>query len=287
MIYRYTTCDSVIAKIMADSNMSEKDMRISDIREWIFEAVEKIGAPMQYIERESGEDGFPMIKLVDGQFPIPDDLVHLTALAYSKNPNGPWSPVRSETSTFKAKKGHCNLHYHPKQPMKYKPITTLAQVYGMNLCKAAQDAGVGDTEDVTYFIKPGWIVLNKRDGYVKIAYKSIAVDDRGYPLVPDTTSFQEAVYWYVMMKINFPKYVQGKLGGRGVNNAQNVYFYLQQQWNFYRNQAYAEAMMPTEGDMISIKNEWNKLIPEYESDETFFMHDGETQLINTDYYYGY
>jgi hypothetical protein len=34
---------------MADSDMQEKDIRISDIREWIFEAVEKIGAPMQYI----------------------------------------------------------------------------------------------------------------------------------------------------------------------------------------------------------------------------------------------
>jgi len=46
MIYKYTKCEPVIAKIMADSNMSEKDIRISDIREWIFEAVEKIGAPV-------------------------------------------------------------------------------------------------------------------------------------------------------------------------------------------------------------------------------------------------
>ena len=42
MIYKYTKCESVIAKIMADSNMSEKDIRITDIREWIFEAMEKI-----------------------------------------------------------------------------------------------------------------------------------------------------------------------------------------------------------------------------------------------------
>lgn len=46
MIYRYTKCESVIAKIMADANMSEKDMRVTDMREWIFEAVEKIGAPV-------------------------------------------------------------------------------------------------------------------------------------------------------------------------------------------------------------------------------------------------
>ena len=46
MIYKYTKCESVIAKIMSDSNMSDKNIRITDMREWIFEAVEKIGAPM-------------------------------------------------------------------------------------------------------------------------------------------------------------------------------------------------------------------------------------------------
>ena len=46
MIYKYTKCESVIAKIMADANMSDKDLRVSDIREWIFEAIDKIGAPM-------------------------------------------------------------------------------------------------------------------------------------------------------------------------------------------------------------------------------------------------
>ena len=55
MIYNYTRCESVIAKIMADLDLSEKNVRITDIKEWIFEAVEKIGAPTQYEVVESGE----------------------------------------------------------------------------------------------------------------------------------------------------------------------------------------------------------------------------------------
>ena len=46
MIYKYTKCESVIAKIIADMDMSEKNVRITDIREWIFEAIDKIGAPV-------------------------------------------------------------------------------------------------------------------------------------------------------------------------------------------------------------------------------------------------
>jgi hypothetical protein len=76
------------------------------------------------------------------------------------------------------------------------------------------------------------------------------------------------------MKLNFPKFLKGKLGGKGVNNNSAVYTYLQQQWNFYRNQAYAEAMMPTADDMQNIKNDWNKLIPDWDGDDSFFKYVG-------------
>jgi len=46
MIYNYTKCESVIAKIMADLDSSEVRNRVTDMKEWIFEAVEKIGAPV-------------------------------------------------------------------------------------------------------------------------------------------------------------------------------------------------------------------------------------------------
>ena len=247
MIYKYTKCESVIAKIMADANMTDKDMRVTDMREWIFEAVEKIGAPVQYIQKESGADGEPVLKIQDYQVPIPCDMETLTAVSYSRSPKGPWFPVRSNEATFKEQHR--------------------------------------DTEP-TYFIKPGWVVLNKNKGYVKLAYRSIATDERGYPLIPDLASYQEAIYWYVMMKLNFPKFLNGSLGGRSKYNFQ-TYQYLQQQWHHYRNLAYGEAMMPTEGEMISIKNEWNKLIPDWAAEDTLFITNGQKQLNYNDYYYGY
>jgi len=89
-------------------------------------------------------------------------------------------------------------------------------------------------KEPTYFIKPGWIVFNKKDGFVKLSYKAVATDERGYPLIPDTVSYQEAIYWYVMMKLNFPKFLNGKLGGARVRGNSGVYQYIQSQWNFYR-----------------------------------------------------
>lgn len=290
MIYRYTKCESVIAKIMADANLSEKDMRITDIREWIFEAVESIGAPMQYISKESGVDDCPILKIEDHQVPIPEDLETLQAVAYSPSKNGAWQPARQTDATFKnlnntIKVGGRYTH-KPEQPMRYKEPTTLSQVY--TEMSRSTDQIVKQrmlTTDPTYFVKPGWVVLNKPAGYVKLAYKSVATDERGYPLIPDLVSYQEAIYWYVMMKLNFPKFLTGSLGGRSKYNF-NTYSYLQQQWHFYRNKAYAEAMMPNEGAMETIKNEWNKLVPELDSSDTFFINNGAKEEIYNDYYNG-
>lgn len=317
MIYKYTKCESVIAKILADANMPAKNIRISDIREWIFEAVEKIGAPMQYVQKESGYDGCPILRIEDHQVAIPDDLEQLTAVAYSPNPNGPWIPVRKDDKTFKfipQKKQileHVGLKHDPNNmiledevsgtivhnvpqgatyplpPMPEKPILNHAQLYS-SLSKNVADYRRFDVLDnePTYFIKPGWVVINKPFGYIKLSYKAIGTDERGYPLIPDLASYQEAIYWYVMMKLNFPKFLNGSLGGRSKYNY-NTYTYIQHQWQFYRNQAYADAMMPTEGDMMSIKNEWNKLVPDFNEDMHFFKDVGKQERIYNDYYYGF
>lgn len=317
MIYKYTKCESVIAKILADANVSAKNIRVTDIREWIFEAIEKIGAPMQYVQKESGYDGCPILRIEDHQVPIPDDLESLTAVAYSPNPNGPWVQARKDDKTFKfipqdkyvyqkignehnpnnmvleeEVSGTLVHRIHggantPIPPMPDKPLLNSAQLYS-TLSKNVADLKVDDVHDKapTYFIKPGWIVVNKPFGYIKLSYRSIGTDERGYPLIPDLASYQEAVYWYVMMKLNFPKFINGSLGGRSKYNY-NVYSYIHQQWNFYRNQAYAEAMMPSEGDMMSIKNEWNKLVPDYNQDTHFFKDVGKPEVIYNDYYYGF
>lgn len=288
MIYKYTKCESVIAKIMADANMSDKNLRVSDIREWIFEAVEKIGAPMQYIQKESGRDGCPILQIYDKQVPLPDDLESLTAVAYASEKDGRWIPVRKDDRTFHNHRPPVShmYHHHPEQPPREPYQTTLAQAIGNTDTPRFSDKDkyryVGE-DDPKYFIKPGWIVLNKDRGFIKLAYKSIATDERGYPLIPDLASYQEAIYWYVMMKLNFPKFITGSLGGKAKFNF-NTYAYLQSQWNFYRNQAYAEAMMPNESEMMSIKHEWNKLIPNVEADYHFFNEVGEREIIYNDSY---
>lgn len=287
MIYNYTRCESVIAKIMADLDSTEVRQRTSDIKEWIFEAVDKIGAPMQYIRKEGGTKEFPLLKIQDNQVPLPDDLVVLDGVAFSETGKGPWQPMVVTTSIFREPNKKHHKPEEPHQPMRYKAITSQSQFYTENNMRFFEKAVINNQNRPEYFIKPGWLVTNKNKGFIKLAYKAIAVDERGYPLIPDLTSYQEAIYWYVVMKLSFSKWMKGTLGGKGVNAGQNMYTYIQQQWNFYRNQAYAEAMMPTADDMRGIQNEWNRLVPEFESGDTFFKDINKRELIYDDYYNGY
>ena len=276
---------------MADLDSTEVRQRISDVREWIFEAVDKIGAPMQYISKESGADGLPILQIQDNQVPIPADLVVLDGVAYSDRITGPWVPMSTSTAIFKEPKHSPECIHDLYHPQLYKPVTAQAQFYTINTMKYLDKIGwLGKNKKPEYFIKPGWIVTNQKRGFIKLAYKAIATDERGYPLIPDLTSYQEAIYWYVVMKLTFPKFMSGKLGGNSKfaqKYAAQSYFYTQQQWNFYRNQAYAEAMMPTADDMQNIKNDWNKLIPDWDGDDTFFKNIGKEEITYNDYYHGY
>lgn len=267
MILNYVSSDVVIAKIMSDLDINDEGQRITDMREWIFEAMEKIGATTQYGYVESGVDGMPYLELRDYQAPLPTDIHQLQHVAYSTTGNGPWRTMRKNIGGFKENPssrdtGRLVLGSEGSQNVDRLPfINPDLQI----------NAPLHDFDD-QYFLKPGFIVSNRRSGYLKLSYTSVVVDDRGYPMIPDTASYQEAVYWYVVMKLKFVEFMNGKM-------PENRYNYIHNRWQFYRNQAYAEALMPTEGEMISIKNEWLKLRPEIFPEKNGWADFGRTQRI--------
>ena len=113
-------------------------------------------------------------------------------------------------------------------------------------------------------------MTTKPEGYVKVSYHAIVTDDEGMPMIPDMPSYFEALYWYVTMKMMYPKKLKGQI-------SQGDYYDIRNSYNFYRKQAYAEAMMPTIDDIQSIKNTWTKLYPEVNDHSTFFSTTGDKQ----------
>ncbi len=287
---------AVIAKIIADLDLKEDEIRISDVREYIGEAMEKIGAVQQL------EHKVVNLKVENYQAKLPCDLYRLNQVAFSFENGCGWLPMRKVTNSFGVYKkcGECN----PKMLIKDNALIPLVKnIFNVNTDKEAidilnEDVNVKQTlsalvnqytipsnngrliignpatfnTSLQYSTKPGYITVNVPCGWLKISYHAIITDEDSMPMIPDIPSYFEAIFWYVAMKMSYPKYLKGQLN-------QNIYYDMRNSWNFYRRQAYAEAMMPTVDELETIKNVWHKPYIEMRDHDTFFESTGDEQIL--------
>lgn len=294
MIYKMVSSKAVVAKIIADLNLREDKIKITDISEWVSEAMEKIGAVTQLDNKTA------VIELKNYQAKLPCDLYRLNFVAYASGFTGGWIPMKKSTGVFSVcDKVDCCKHPHMLiQDSELIPL--VKNLFNLTSDKKALDIinndknirqtlsallnqytwdkhpyalkGTNFSPTVQYDIKPGFLYSNIRDGFVKIQYSAIYTDEEGMPMIPDMPSYFEAIYWYVAMKLIFIEYYNG-------TKPQALYYDAKRSWNFYRNQAYAEAMLPNGNEIENIKDTWHTLIPEYEAQDEFYSTTGDEQHI--------
>lgn len=299
---RMISSNTVIAKVIADLQLQESDIRITDMREWCMEAILKIGAIQQY------EHKVAILPIECHQVALPCDLYKLGQVAFSFCNGGGWLPMRKATSSF----GVFHDRECSNEPCMLIPDTamfplvknmfnlntdrealdklnednnlreTLSALINQNTVPTANGRYLGNrighkdgtmySYDLQYMTKPGYIMTNVPRGYIKISYYAIYTDEDSMPMIPDLESYKEAIYWYVTMKLMYPKKLKGQI-------SQGDYYDIRNSYNFYRKQAYAEAMMPTVDDLASVQNSWLKLYPEIDAHDTFYSTVGERQDI--------
>lgn len=287
---------AVIAKVIADLDLKEDEIKITDVREWIGEAMEKIGAIQQL------EHKVENIPVIGYQAKLPCDLYRLNQVAFSFENSCGWLPMRKVTNSFgvytKCDKCDPNmiigdnaliplvknlynliddrsaLDIINSDPNVKKTLSALVNQYTIPSVNGRLIVGnpASLNGSLQYSTKPGYITVNVPCGWVKISYHAIITDEDSMPMIPDNPSYFEAIFWYVAMKLSYPKYLKGQL-------TQNIYYDMKNSWNFYRRQAYAEAMLPGPDEIESIKNDWHKLYTEFDDHDTFFATTGDEQII--------
>ena len=292
MINKLVSSNAVIAKIISDLNLKENDLRISDVRQWLAEGVEKIGAVTQL------EHKVCQVPIIGYQAKLPCDLDKLDQVAFSID-GSHFIATKRATGSFgvqQCKNAHagCNtqmyIHTQDLVPLvkSLYNLTTDEDAYEMinsnpnieatlkpliNQYDIPSNNGVIPTNQVLYSIKPGFIYTNMPTGILKISYYGQYLDTDGMPMIPDAASYFEALYWYVTVKLKYPEYLNGRM-------AQHVYYDMRRSWNFYRSQAYAELMMPTVDELESIKDDWTRLMPNINEHQNFFQTMGVPENIH-------
>lgn len=112
---------------------------------------------------------------------------------------------------------------------------------------------VNRSSGLTYRIQGNIIYTSLSEGDIDVEYKSLVVDEEGYPKIPDNSSFIKALELYIKKQYFTVLFDMGKINQQILNNTQ-------QEYAWYVGQCQSDLVRPTLDEMHSITNMWNSLI---------------------------
>ena len=105
----------------------------------------------------------------------------------------------------------------------------------------------------TYRINPNYMFTSYKEGDIQISYKGYAIDEDGFPLIPDDESFKMAIEYHCAKRLAQKAYFSDKL-------SKDKYTELKQEASWYAGQAKNKADIPSVDLMEAIKNAQLRLI---------------------------
>lgn len=111
-----------------------------------------------------------------------------------------------------------------------------------------------DVDQLTYKLQGNYIYTSTKEDILTISYKAIPLDNEGFPLIPDNSSFTEALEYYIKMKCYSILFDQGKISPA-------VYQDAKQNYAWYVGQAQSSFIKPSLDQMENITAMMNRLVP--------------------------
>lgn len=242
MIYNTVPLGGVIRKVMRDLKPSG-DNWVSDAIEWAGEALESIGSGPGY------ETHVELIKVANYTAKMPAFLMELNAVKCN-----PLDVTSSDMRSY----------------------NVLMQYEGSVFPRAIHCEGCSNElaiSDYRYVIRGNAFKVNFETGYICVSYKRFAVDEKGWPLVPDDISFKQAIYWYIFLKM-----MEG-----GMVHQHISYMKAEERWLHYAGQARDESKLPDIPQAENFMNQWVRLIPNMTGYETGFDDIAKGEQLDRDY----
>lgn len=147
-------------------------------------------------------------------------------------------------------------NYRALLPDDYYNIIQVREAKSNTLLKHSIDSyHMGDEKMNTnsYKIQGNIIYSSLREGELEVSYKALLIDEEGYPLIPDNSSFIKALELYIKKHYFTVLFDLGKISQQVLNNTQ-------QEYAWYVGQCQSDLVRPTLDEMKSITNMWNNII---------------------------
>ncbi len=125
----------------------------------------------------------------------------------------------------------------------------------------------------TYKVQGSVIYTSNKEGEIEICYQSLNVDEEGFPMIPDTTTFKDALFYYIKNRVFDNLYDVSKISGQVLQKAQQDY-----SWKVA--QASTELKEMNLDQLESISNNWNTHIIRTHAHKSGFRDINKEQRIN-------
>lgn len=103
------------------------------------------------------------------------------------------------------------------------PIMPIYRESGHSFHMSKKKPSAFGTEEFTYKIQGMVIYTSTKDADIEIAYRAFMVDDEGYPLLPDNTSFLRGLENYIKLQWFTIKFDMGEISAQVLSNTQQEY----------------------------------------------------------------
>lgn len=124
--------------------------------------------------------------------------------------------------------------------------------------------------DLVYKLQGNVIFTSIKEGEIEVAYKALATDEEGYPLIPDDSNFIKALELYIKKHQFTIMFDLGTLQPAIYNNVCAEYG-----WAVARAQQSLSSI--TVDQMQSLTNSWNTLIQRTHEHSTGFSNNGNRE----------
>ncbi len=150
-----------------------------------------------------------------------------------------------------------------------KNITYRSSGYSFHFSKDKPSECLGE---FTYKLQGMVIFTSTKDTDVEIAYRAFAVDDEGYPLIPDNTSFLRGLENYIKLQWFTILYDTGEL-------PQNVLYNTQQEYAWAVGDAQSEFSRLSLDDAETLFNSFKTILPRNNEHWKGFFTNGAKEIL--------
>jgi len=250
MIYNTKSAKAIISKVHRDLQIEDQSWEIDAI-EWVGEALEKMGIAPAHEKTEE------VYAVESHSCVLPAGIMQL---------RGVWQAIGVDytiTSTdITVDSDELKDATKHSIPRKRNGRRNLNRGLGDNGTQWSVDTD----EDKYYILNPGIIHTSMEEALLILQYTRIKVDDQGWPIIPDNTHSDEAIFWYIVYKMHM----------RGIEHPSIGFQGAMQLWERHKNRAKAKIKMPDPDEYQRFMDQWVHMVQDIRSRPQRVIQSGGT-----------